>query len=60
MEEMRFPAPEDRETYPETCDLCGGAVTEKAVTLTLPDGEGRVRIIEGFPRGCAANAMRST
>lgn len=51
MEAMRFPRPEDRETYPQACDLCGGSVTERVVTLTLPDREGRIRIIEGVPAG---------
>lgn len=51
MEGMKFPAPEDRETYPVTCDLCGGAVTEQVATLTLPDSQGRIRIIEGVPAG---------
>lgn len=51
MEKMRFPAPEDRETYPEMCYLCGGGITEQVVTLTLPDTEGRLRIIEGVPAG---------
>ncbi len=51
MGDMRFPAPEDREVYPETCDLCGSDVAEQLVTLALPDREGRVRIIHGVPAG---------
>jgi YgiT-type zinc finger domain-containing protein len=48
---MRFPAPEQRETYPEKCDLCGGRVTEQVVTLSLPDPDGKIRIIHGVPAG---------
>ncbi|MGH2746658.1 MAG: YgiT-type zinc finger protein [Actinomycetota bacterium] len=48
---MRFPAQEERETYPERCDLCGGTVSEQLVSLALPDRDGRVRIIEGVPAG---------
>lgn len=51
MRAMRFPPPEERETYPERCDLCGGSVSERLVSLALSDRDGRVRIIEGVPAG---------
>jgi hypothetical protein len=38
-----------KETCPQTSDLCGRGVTEQTFTLTRPDCEGRVRIIEGVP-----------
>lgn len=48
---MRFTAPEERKAYPSRCDLCGGDVVEAIVTLTYPDAESRVRVIEGAPAG---------
>lgn len=41
----------ERKAYPSRCDLCGGDVVEQIVTLTYPDPEGGVRVIEGVPAG---------
>lgn len=41
----------ERKAYPSRCDLCGGEVVEEFVTLTYPDKQGGVRVIEGAPAG---------
>lgn len=41
----------ERKAYPSRCDLCGGEVVEELVTLSYPDKQGRVRVIEGAPAG---------
>jgi YgiT-type zinc finger domain-containing protein len=51
MTEMKANDAIERKAYPTRCDLCGGDVVEEIVTLTYPDKEGRVRVIEGAPAG---------
>lgn len=51
MKDMRSSEAVERKAYPSSCDLCGGEVVEKVVTLTYPDAAGKVRVIEGAPAG---------
>lgn len=52
MTSMEFPPPEQRETYPEVCQMCGGRVTEKLITISLPDRDGDgIRLIHNVPAG---------
>lgn len=52
MTAMEFPPPEERETYPQTCHICGGRVTEQVITISLPEREGDgVRLIHDVPAG---------
>ena len=51
MSEMKPNDAIERKSYPSRCDLCGGEVVEEIVTLTYPDADGRVRVIEGAPAG---------
>lgn len=37
--------------YPESCDLCGGTVTEQRVDLPYPDEDGKIRLVEDAPVG---------
>lgn len=47
----KFEPPAERSDYPSSCPTCGGTVTERAVTLALPEpGEG-TRIVEHVPAG---------
>ncbi|MDQ4144899.1 MAG: YgiT-type zinc finger protein [Actinomycetota bacterium] len=48
---MQFLPREERETYPETCYLCGGMVTKQVITISLPEADGRIRLIHGVPAG---------
>lgn len=51
MESMKSADAIERRAYPTHCDLCGGDVVERIVTLTYPDKKGKVRVIEGVPAG---------
>lgn len=41
----------DRKPYPSACHLCGGKISEKLVTLMLPDPSGTTRLVHGVPAG---------
>lgn len=51
MKEMKPNDAIEKKAYPSRCDLCGGDVAEEIVTLTYPDHDGGVRVIEGAPAG---------
>jgi len=48
---VTFPPPTHRKRYPSQCHACRGHIVEGTVTLTYPDREGKVRVIEGVPAG---------
>lgn len=51
MTAMGMPPPQSRKQYPSKCSVCGGVVTEQVITVSVPDQEGRVRLIQGVPAG---------
>lgn len=51
MRDMKADDAIERKVYPTRCDLCGGDIVEEIVTLTYPDRNGGVRVIEGAPAG---------
>ncbi len=52
MKPSRFLPPKNPKKYPSRCSVCGGEpVTEKVVTLVLPETDGTTRIVHGVPAG---------
>ena len=47
----KFEPPTQREDYPRRCSVCGGAVVERTVNLSLPDPAGEIRIVHHVPAG---------
>lgn len=60
MRDMRAHDTLGRKIYPSHCDLCGGDVVEEIVTLTYPERDGSLRVIEGAPAGSVSNATSAT
>lgn len=46
-----FEPPARRKDYPSSCPACGGPVTERDVTLALPEPGEATRIVEHVPAG---------
>lgn len=49
--ERKFETPVERRDYPSSCPTCGGSVTERTVTLALPEPGAGTRIVEHVPAG---------
>ncbi|MBW3589851.1 MAG: type II toxin-antitoxin system MqsA family antitoxin [Actinobacteria bacterium] len=55
MSQRSFEPPKVKKEFPRLCPICGGSINKTTVTLSFPDDQGSIKIVQGVPAGVCSS-----